>query len=156
MLNRKQKIRLLGLSSGVLSLLYIILFFVFSANDSPYFSRANTRLVCTCYGLILLAIGIGWLWVILGKKTLQEIIKDWTYTSSQETMLDDNGIPQEERMNRIDANFSMGLIAIHMFCALFLVVGEVLFGADYSAVVVAGFVYAILWCILGLLFGTEG
>lgn len=156
MLNRKQKIRLLGQFSGALSLLYIVLFFVFAASDSPYFSRENTRLVCTFYGLILLAIGIGWLLVILGKKTLREIIKDWTYSSNQEAMLDDNGIPQEERMSRIDANFSLSLISIHMLCALFLVVGDVLMGADHSAVVVAGFVYAILWCILGLLFGTEG
>jgi len=134
-----------------LSLFYIIAFFVFGSSDSSYFNKGHVELICQLYGLSMLFVGVLLMYFSVGKEELHQVMKDVTYSSSEERLLDDN-LEQKEfkERNKVDVNVNIVLNSIHLICALFLVVGQPLFNYAYATVVVFALVYAMLWLILGV------
>lgn len=143
------KVSLLGTISGILSIIYIVLFFLFGSHDFGFFSQKNASLVCILYGLSMFFIGVWMTYISVGKEELHETMKDLTYSSKNESLLDDLQHQEENKRNKFDVNSILAINLIHLFCCLFLITGQYVLGYSYAAVVVLGFVYAICWIILG-------
>lgn len=122
---------------------------MFASNDSGFHSRDMTSLSCQLYGLIMLLTGGMMAYWSIGKEGLHQTMKDITYSSTKENLLDEmHEIEGKPPINQTDINFIWVLNTIHLCIAFFFAAGELL-GFDDSLVVVLGFVYALFWVIMG-------
>lgn len=143
----KQVIGRWGTWTMAVSLLYMVLFFVFGNVDSHLFDKRINGFVCCGYGLFLLFFSYKLLMLSLSKAEFKAIQQDLFYNSTQEQALDEWEDETPMSKDKIDRYGALLLNGIHIGISLFIFLGQLLY--SYALVAVMGFVYAIFWTIIG-------
>lgn len=131
------------------SILYIILMFWVLTKGSRW--EFYGQLIRISYGLALFILGLRLLFFVVSKEELKELFGGINYTSSRQTILDEN--LENKVINdskRVGLKIDFVISCIHLAIALFLILGEFIFGISYPTIMVLGFVYATFLSILGL------
>lgn len=152
-MNKTQKIGWIGITHSGLSLLYIVLMFVFAASDSPYFNKNHAAILVACYGFLLFILGIVWLQLIVGKEALRQLVRNVTYSINlEENILDEKEVNGSPGIIPKNKKVDFVLIVVHLLCAFCLFSGQTVWGIEYAFVMTMGFVYAMFWGIMGIFF----
>lgn len=129
----------LGSSVGVVSVVYLIFFWMFAANDSGYYSRANLELSIELFSLIgLLSAG-----VFLEINT--QFFREKRQEDDSLMILDAEEIKPMSLDDKII--FAVNLLNIAIWSTLVIIS----FLGDMILAAVLGFVYALCWILMTLI-----
>lgn len=150
-MTRSKLIGYLGVTNLILTFLFLGSVVLFSFNDSEYHSKEYANFSRQLYGLGLAILGALIVYVSMGKEELNERLKDISYSSKQETILDDEPSQESDLREKGEGNFALVFGGIHIVISLFLALGGYL-GYSYAILQTLGFVYGILIIVICLNF----
>jgi len=146
-MTKKQAIGRCGTWTMLVSILYIVSFFIFGNSDSYLFDKRINGFICQGYGLLLLAFACKLLELSLSKAEWKTIREDLFYNSTQEQALDEWKEEPPLPKDKVDRYGALFLNGIHLGISLFISLGQLIY--SYAFVAVMGLVYAMFWALIG-------